>query len=227
VVAAGELHHLAAAGEAAGEPDRRHRRLGAARDQPHLLDRVHAGDDLLGKGDLALGRSSVGRAAAGGRADRLDDLRVGMAEQERSPGADKVDVATAVGVGQPGTAALHHEARRPAHGPEGADRRVDPARRDAQGAVEQVGGRGRIVGVAPGGVGGKGGVAGGCHTCHPRRMRRGRQISLVLAVYLLIGIIVAYDRDYLTSRLLKSLVSALLAIFLWFLLLLDVDLHVG
>jgi hypothetical protein len=58
-------------------------------------------------------------------------------------------------------------------------------------------------------------------------MRRGRQISLVLAVYLLIGIIVAYDRDYLTSRLLKSLVSALLAIFLWFLLLLDVDLHVG
>jgi hypothetical protein len=58
-------------------------------------------------------------------------------------------------------------------------------------------------------------------------MRRGRSISLVLAVYLLIGIIVAYDRDYLTSRLLKSLVSALLAIFLWFLLLLDVDLHVG
>ncbi len=58
-------------------------------------------------------------------------------------------------------------------------------------------------------------------------MRRGRNISLVLAVYLLIGIIVAYDRDYLTSRLLKQLVSALLAIFLWFLLLLDVDLHVG
>ena len=58
-------------------------------------------------------------------------------------------------------------------------------------------------------------------------MRRGRQISLVLAVYLLIGIIVAYDRNYLTSGLLKSLVSALLAIFLWFLLLLDVDLHVG
>jgi hypothetical protein len=58
-------------------------------------------------------------------------------------------------------------------------------------------------------------------------MRRGRTISLVLAVYLLIGIIVAYDRNYLTSRLLKQVVSALLAIFLWFLLLLDVDLHVG
>ncbi len=58
-------------------------------------------------------------------------------------------------------------------------------------------------------------------------MRRGRNISLVLAVYLVIGIIVAYDKDYLTSRLLKQLLSALLAIFLWFLLLLDVDLHVG
>ena len=57
-------------------------------------------------------------------------------------------------------------------------------------------------------------------------MRRGRQISLVLAVYVLIGIIVAYDRDYLTSRLLKSVLSALLAIFLWFLVLLDVDLRV-
>ena len=58
-------------------------------------------------------------------------------------------------------------------------------------------------------------------------MRRGRNLSLVLAVYILIGIVVAYDRNYLTSRLLKQVVSALLAIFLWFLLLLDVDLHVG
>jgi hypothetical protein len=58
-------------------------------------------------------------------------------------------------------------------------------------------------------------------------MRRGRNISLVLAVYLVIGIVVAYDRDYLTSRILKQLVSALLAVCLWFLLLLDVDLHVS
>jgi hypothetical protein len=58
-------------------------------------------------------------------------------------------------------------------------------------------------------------------------MRRGRQISLVLAIYLLIGIVLAYDRGYLSSELLKSLVSALLAVCLWFLLLLGVDLHVG
>ena len=58
-------------------------------------------------------------------------------------------------------------------------------------------------------------------------MRRGRNLSLVLAIYLLIGIVVAFDRNYITSRLLKQVLSALLAIFLWFLVLLGVDLHVS
>jgi hypothetical protein len=58
-------------------------------------------------------------------------------------------------------------------------------------------------------------------------MRRGRNLSLVLAIYILIGIVVAYDRNYITSRLLKQVLSALLAIFLWFLVLLGVDLHVS
>jgi len=57
-------------------------------------------------------------------------------------------------------------------------------------------------------------------------MRRGRNISLVLALYLLIGIVVAYDRNYLSTKVLKTLLSALLAVVLWFLLLLGVDLHV-
>lgn len=55
---------------------------------------------------------------------------------------------------------------------------------------------------------------------------RGRQISLLLAVYVLVGIVLAYDRDYITTRLLKAVLSALLAVFLWFLLLLGVDLRV-
>ena len=58
-------------------------------------------------------------------------------------------------------------------------------------------------------------------------MRRGRNLSLVLAIYIVIGIVVAFDRNYITSRLLKQLLSALLAIFLWFLVLLGVDLHVS
>jgi hypothetical protein len=51
-------------------------------------------------------------------------------------------------------------------------------------------------------------------------------VSLVLLVYLLIGIVVAWQRGYLTLGILKALLSALLAIVLWFLVLLGVDLHV-
>ena len=56
--------------------------------------------------------------------------------------------------------------------------------------------------------------------------RRGRQVGLVLAIYILIGLIVAYDRDYITLRLLKNLLSAVLAVVLWFLVLLGVDLRI-
>ena len=57
-------------------------------------------------------------------------------------------------------------------------------------------------------------------------LRRGRQVSLVVAVYIVIGLIVAYDRDYITVRLLKNLLSAVLAVVLWFLVLLGVSLRI-
>jgi hypothetical protein len=57
--------------------------------------------------------------------------------------------------------------------------------------------------------------------------RRRRGISLLFLVYLVIGVIVAWDRGYISASLLRSVLSALLAIVLWFLVLLGVDLHVG
>ncbi|GAA0422720.1 hypothetical protein Acor_58220 [Acrocarpospora corrugata] len=51
--------------------------------------------------------------------------------------------------------------------------------------------------------------------------------SFVLLVYILIGIYVAWDRGYLSPGILRSIAEALLAIFLWFLVLLGVDLHLG
>ncbi|TDD77833.1 hypothetical protein [Actinomadura rubrisoli] len=51
-------------------------------------------------------------------------------------------------------------------------------------------------------------------------------ISLVGLIYIIIGVFVAFDRDYITARLLRQVGSALLAIFLWFLILLGVDLHI-
>ncbi len=44
-------------------------------------------------------------------------------------------------------------------------------------------------------------------------------------IYVIIGIIVAWDRGYITVLLLKLLLSALLAIWLWWLVLLGVSLH--
>lgn len=51
-------------------------------------------------------------------------------------------------------------------------------------------------------------------------------IGLVGLIYLIIGVFVAFDRDYIDASLLRRVGSALLAIFLWFLILLGVDLHI-
>ena len=53
-----------------------------------------------------------------------------------------------------------------------------------------------------------------------------RSIGLVGLIYLIIGIAVAWDNDYITGSLLKAFVSALAAIVLWWLPLLGVSLHI-
>jgi hypothetical protein len=56
--------------------------------------------------------------------------------------------------------------------------------------------------------------------------RRTGVFRLLLLLYIIIGIFVAFDRNYITESLLKGVLSALLAIFLWFLVLLGVDLKI-
>ncbi|WP_214107005.1 hypothetical protein [Acrocarpospora catenulata] len=51
--------------------------------------------------------------------------------------------------------------------------------------------------------------------------------SFILLIYVLVGIYVAWVHDYLTPAILRSIAEALLAVFLWFLVLLGVDLHLG
>jgi hypothetical protein len=53
---------------------------------------------------------------------------------------------------------------------------------------------------------------------------RGRRWLYVL--WVLIGIVVAWERNYITLAFLKLVLSALLAIFLWPLVLLGVSLHI-
>jgi hypothetical protein len=49
---------------------------------------------------------------------------------------------------------------------------------------------------------------------------------LFFLIYILIGLFVAWDRGYASFAWLKILASALLAVFLWWLVLLGVNLHV-
>jgi hypothetical protein len=58
-------------------------------------------------------------------------------------------------------------------------------------------------------------------------MSRWRWRSLILLVYVIIGIYIAWVYDYITPAVLRDVAEALLAIFLWFLVLLGVDLHIG
>jgi hypothetical protein len=53
-----------------------------------------------------------------------------------------------------------------------------------------------------------------------------RPIGWVFIIYIIIGIIVAWARGYLHLWLLKAIASALLAIFLWWLPLLGINLHI-
>jgi hypothetical protein len=50
--------------------------------------------------------------------------------------------------------------------------------------------------------------------------------SLLLVAYLIAGVVIAWEHAYLTLSWLKTLVSVLLAVFLWWLVLLGVNLHV-
>jgi hypothetical protein len=53
-----------------------------------------------------------------------------------------------------------------------------------------------------------------------------RRFSLLGLIYVLVGIYVAWAENYITVRVIKLVVSALLAIFLWPLVLLGVDLRI-
>ena len=53
-----------------------------------------------------------------------------------------------------------------------------------------------------------------------------RRFSLLGLIYVLVGIYVAFAENYIGIRLVKLVLSALLAIFLWPLVLLGVDLHI-
>ena len=138
VVGAGELQQLRAAGRRAGEADRAHRGLGARRGHAQHLDAGHAAADLLGEVDLARRRGAEARAALRRVGDRRDDLRVGVAGDERPPRAHPVDVRVLVDVEDLAARAALHEQRVAADRAHRPDGRVHAAGQDVQRAGVQL-----------------------------------------------------------------------------------------
>ena len=78
--------------------------------------------------------------------DGVDHVGHGVAENERSPGADVVDVLVAVGVPDIGTFAAHQERRIAAHRAKGPDRRVHASGDELFGALLQRAGLVEVTG---------------------------------------------------------------------------------
>ncbi len=53
-----------------------------------------------------------------------------------------------------------------------------------------------------------------------------RPMSVIVLIYLIVGVVIAWQRGYLHLWLLKAILSAVLAILLWWLALLGVSLHI-
>ena len=118
VVAALELHNEISSGRRAREPHRRHRRLSATVHEAHHLEARHPALNFFGEVDLGLTRCAVRPPALGRVSHRVEHGWVGVTENQRTPGADVVDIAAALDVGDARTFGMGDKKRRPADCPE-------------------------------------------------------------------------------------------------------------
>src|SRR4051812_30101401 len=109
VVAPLELDDLLAPGKAARHANRRHRRLGAARDQAHHLETGEQAHQQLGHLHLEPRRRAEAGGAVGLAMYRLHYTLVPMPENERTPRPDVIDIVVAIGIDQMRTTRLIEE----------------------------------------------------------------------------------------------------------------------
>ncbi len=140
MVGAGELDHDLAAGDGARQADRAHRRLGPGAGHPHHLDRREARRRPPRPAATSAAVAAPKLVPRFGRLDhRRDHRRLGVAEDQRAPGADPVEVAVAVDVEQLAALAALDEDRVAADLPHRPHRRVDAARQHSLRPLKQVG----------------------------------------------------------------------------------------
>ncbi len=102
VITAFKLDDGVAASGGAGDADGGHGGFSAGADEAHFLNGGIAGDDAFGEVGLGSGGGSEAGGVGGGALNGFDDGRKGVAEDHGTPGAEVVDVAVAVGVGEVG-----------------------------------------------------------------------------------------------------------------------------
>ena len=139
VVAAGELDESIAMCKGSRKPHRGHRGLGARGDEPDPLDRRHRVDELCGQLDLSLGRCAEAGSLERRLAHCLHGLGVGVPEDQRPPGLDRVEQEPAIGRLEVGAVPAGDEERLvDADRAHGANRRVDTARDQRLRAVPEL-----------------------------------------------------------------------------------------
>ena len=144
VVAALEFHDGVAAGEAACNADRGHRRLGAGVDHAQHLHRRHQARDFFGHAHFRGAGRAVGQSGARRLLHGFAHLGMVVADDHRPPRTDVVDVAFAFDIPQAGAVGVVGEERLAADGFECAHRRVDAAGKELLRALEQVVVRGHV-----------------------------------------------------------------------------------
>ncbi len=96
VITAVKFHDHWTARCGAGDPQRRHARLGARTLQPHFLRDRYCGADPFGQFDLQAGWFSVAEPVFGLLRDRLDHARIGVAEDCGAERTHVINEAVAV-----------------------------------------------------------------------------------------------------------------------------------
>src|SRR5262245_18440699 len=168
VVAASVLHYHVTVRVAAGQANGAHRRLGAGADHARHFERWHQLAAQFGQLAFRFGRRAEGGPFRHRRVHVLDDARVAVAEDERTPGADEIEM----------TVAVDAEAIRPLAALDDDGLTADRAER-AGGAVDAAGNRLAGAGEGSGAFCTRGHVANSVDNCLPLPDGRGSEISAI------------------------------------------------
>jgi hypothetical protein len=148
VIAAVELDDQVATRRRSRQPDGRHRGFGAAVHEPHHLERGHPLPHRLGELHLRFARRAVRPTPFGCPAYGLEHGGMGVAEDERTPRADVIDVRLAVDVGEATPGRARDEKGRSADRSKRPHRGIHPAGQDPFRPVEQLSRAGHVRATA-------------------------------------------------------------------------------